>query len=175
MPIYEFYCRNCHAVYQFFSKRVEPEKIPLCPKHEAHGLLERQMSRFAMGRPASKSLAEGEAKGAAAEGEDGMPSGAPPLDDPRMEAKMMDLMSKMESIDENDGRAMGRMMRELASITGEGGDDPAMQEAIRRLEAGEDPEKVEQIVSDAYGEEALGGPGGGRGSEPSYDGGMYDL
>lgn len=175
MPIYEFYCKHCHAVYQFFSKRVEPEKIPLCPKHEAHGSLDRQMSRFAMGRPASKGDGGGEGGGAAGFEEGGMPPGSPNLDDPGVEAKMMDLMSKMESIDENDGRAMGRMMRELASITGEGADDPAMQEAIRRLEAGEDPEKVEQIVSDAYGEDALGGPGGAGRGEPSYDGGMYDL
>ncbi len=171
MPIYEFYCKNCHAIYQFFSKRVEPEKIPLCPKHEAHGSLDRQMSRFAMGKPASKSGGE---ESLSSPDDAPMPQGGPNLDDPRVEAKMMDLMSKMESMDENDGRAMGRMMRELANLTGEGANDPAMQEAIRRLEAGEDPEKVEEIVGDAYGEDALGGPGGG-GGEPSYDGGMYDL
>jgi putative FmdB family regulatory protein len=171
MPIYEFYCKDCHSVFQFFSKRVEPEKIPTCPKNEGHGLLDRQMSRFAMGRPASKSGGDD----SPTVGDEGaMPPGGPNMDDPRIEAKMMDLMSKMESMDENDGRAMGRMMRELANITGEGADDPAMQEAIRRLEAGEDPEKVEEIVSDAYGEDALGGPGG-HGGEPSYDSGMYDL
>lgn len=85
---------------------------------------------------------------------------------------MMELMGRMEGMDENDGRAMGRMMRELTQITGEGGDDPAMQEAIRRLEAGEDPEKVEEIVGDAWGE--TDGAGGSYG-EPSYDGGMYDM
>lgn len=171
MPIYEFYCKDCNAVYQFFSKRVEPEKIPNCPKHEAHGLLDRQMSRFAMGKPQSQASSETSAEGASPDFEQ---QGGPNLDDPRVEAKMMDLMSRMESIEENDGRAMGRMMRELAAITGEGADDPAMQEAIRRLEAGEDPEKVEEIVSDAYGEDALGGTGG-RGGAPTYDGGMYDL
>lgn len=172
MPIYEFYCKDCNSIFQFFSKRVEPEKIPVCPKHEGHGLLDRQMSRFAMGRATSKA---GVDDSPALGEENGMPPGGPNMDDPRVEAKMMDLMSKMESIDENDGRAMGRMMRELAAITGEGADDPAMQEAIRRLEAGEDPEKVEEIVSDAYGEDALGGGAGGRGGEPTYDGGMYDL
>jgi len=170
MPIYEFYCKDCNSIFQFFSKRVEPEKIPNCPKHEAHGLLDRQMSSFAMGRPTTK----GGADDSPAPGdENGVSPGGPNLDDPRVEAKMMDLMSKMESIDENDGRAMGRMMRELADITGEGVGDPAMQEAIRRLESGEDPEKVEEIVSDAYGEDALGG--GARVGAPTYDGGMYDL
>jgi len=166
MPIYEFYCKDCHTVFQFFSKTVSPEKVPPCPKNAGHAALERQLSRFAMGRSGAK---EG---GAPQEGaDDGAGS---PLDDPRVEAKMMDLMSRMEGMDENDGRAMGRMMRELTSLTGEGGDDPAMQEAIRRLESGEDPERVEEIVADAWGDEPGGGTGGGFG-EPGYDGGMYDM
>lgn len=164
MPIYEFYCKDCHAVFQFFSKTVSPEKIPPCPKHPEHAPLERRMSRFAMGRPGIKEASSGEGSG---EG-----GGESRLDDPRVEARMMDLMARMEGMDENDGRAMGRMMRELSQITGEGGDDPAMQEAIRRLEAGEDPEKVEEIVGEAWGE--TDGPGG-RYGEPSVDGGMYDM
>lgn len=165
MPIYEFYCNDCNTVFQFYSRTVNPEKIPPCPKDPSHAALERQMSRFAMGRSSSK--------GDSSAGEPGNPeSGSSPLDDPRVEARMMDLMSRMEGMDENDGRAMGRMMRELADITGEGADDPAMQEAIRRLEGGEDPEKVEEIVGDAWGE----GPQGGAAlSEPNYDGGMYDM
>jgi putative FmdB family regulatory protein len=171
MPIYEFVCQDCNAVYQFFSKRVDPEKIPPCPKKPDHAPLVRQMSRFALGRAGSGAEPPREAS-SEQEGEPG--HGGPDFDSPGVEAKMMDLMSRMESMDENDGKSMGRMMRELTSITGEGSDDPAMQEAIRRLESGEDPEKVEQIVSDAYGEDALGGSGGGMGA-PSFDGGMYDM
>jgi putative FmdB family regulatory protein len=166
MPIYEFYCKDCHSVFQFYSRTVSPEKIPACPKNDTHAPLERQMSRFAMGR----SSASGEATAAPESGPAG--DGPSPLDDPRTEARMMDLMSRMEGMDENDGRAMGRMMRELADITGEGANDPAMQEAIRRLEGGEDPEKVEEIVGDAWGDE---GGGAGGFSEPSMDGGMYDM
>ena len=169
MPIYEFVCTDCNTVYQFFSKRVDPEKIPPCPKQPDHAPLVRQMSRFAMGRAASGTGSESASEPM---GEPGQ--GGPDFDDPRVEAKMMDLMSRMESMDENDGRSMGRMMRELTAITGEGSDDPAMQEAIRRLESGEDPEKVEQIVADAYGDDALGGASGGMGA-PSFDGGMYDM
>jgi putative FmdB family regulatory protein len=171
VPIYEFVCADCNTVYQFFSKRVDPERIPSCPKDPAHSPLVRQMSRFAMGRAASGKNGSPEPSPETG-GE--MGQGGSDFDDPRVEAKMMDLMSRMESMDENDGKSMGRMMRELTSITGEGADDPAMNEAIRRLESGEDPEKVEQIVSDAYGEDALGGSAGGM-AAPSYDGGMYDM
>ena len=172
MPIYEFYCRDCNTIYQFFSKRVDPERIPPCPKHAGHAALEKQMSRFAMGRGASKNDPPPQG---GADTDQGPDRGGPNLDDPRIEAKMMDLMSRMEGMDENDGRSMGRMMRELAAVTGEGADDPAMQEAIRRLESGEDPEKVEEIVSDAYGEDALGGSGGGNMGAPSMDTSLYDM
>lgn len=166
MPIYEYLCPDCNTIYQFFSKRVTPEKVPVCPKDAGHGTLERQMSRFAMGRPSVGAVAQ--AREGFGEGETSNPP-----EDPRMEGRMMDLMSRMESMDENDGRAMGRMMRELSEMTGEGGDDPAMQEAIRRLESGEDPEKVEQIVSESYGDEGMGGGMGG--GAPAMDGGLYDL
>jgi len=165
MPIYEFYCQDCNTVFQFFSKTVSPDKIPPCPKVATHHPLERQMSRFAMGRSGAKKETASPEAGS-------MENGASPMDDPRVEAKMMDLMSRMEGMDENDGRAMGRMMRELSQLTGEGTDDPAMQEAIRRLEGGEDPERVEEIVGDAWGD---GSAGGAEFSEPSYDGGMYDM
>ena len=32
MPIYEFYCRKCNTIYNFFSRSVNTEKIPFCPK-----------------------------------------------------------------------------------------------------------------------------------------------
>ncbi len=32
MPIYEFYCEQCHTIYNFFSRKINLEKIPDCPK-----------------------------------------------------------------------------------------------------------------------------------------------
>jgi putative FmdB family regulatory protein len=53
--------------------------------------------------------------------------------------------SHLAGLDENDPRAMGRLMREMASELGEDA-GPEMQEVIERLEAGESPEAIEQSL-----------------------------
>jgi hypothetical protein len=49
--------------------------------------------------------------------------------------------------------------------------------AIRRLEAGEDPEKIEADMGDVFGDMMGGedGPGGGGGGAYSKDPGLYDY
>ena len=32
MPIYEFACPDCRVIFNFLSKRVNPERSPTCPK-----------------------------------------------------------------------------------------------------------------------------------------------
>ena len=51
------------------------------------------------------------------------------------------LASDLDSLDENDPRQGAQLMRKLFSATGMpvGG---GMEEALRRMEAGEDPEKI---------------------------------
>ncbi|MFQ5583209.1 MAG: FmdB family zinc ribbon protein, partial [Calditrichia bacterium] len=46
MPIYEFYCRECNTIYQFYSRTVNTEKVPFCPGCEKVRL-ERRVSSFA--------------------------------------------------------------------------------------------------------------------------------
>lgn len=156
MPIYEYLCRDCNTVYQFFSRTSSPKADPSCPKFADHSALERQMSGFAIGGPRSQT------------------SSADPssTDDPAMTAKMEGLLAKMDGIDESDPRAMGRLMREMSALTGER--DPSMDEAIRRLEGGEDPEKVEELLDSQLGDTSTGS-GGGFGSAPSFDSSLYDL
>lgn len=129
MPIYEFYCRNCHTIYSFFARRVDTQTVPACPKHARH-TLQRQMSRFAISRGRSE----------AAESDASMPEG---MDDDKMEQAMMQMAGEADGLNEDDPQAMARMMRKLMDSTGmrmgEG-----MEEAIRRMEAGEDPDKVEE-------------------------------
>ena len=46
MPIYEFYCSECHTIFNFFSKTVNTGKKPLCPGCKKVKL-DRRMSAFA--------------------------------------------------------------------------------------------------------------------------------
>ena len=47
MPIYEFACPKCRVVFNFLSKRMNPDRLPACPKCGNQRML-KQMSRFAM-------------------------------------------------------------------------------------------------------------------------------
>ena len=49
---------------------------------------------------------------------------------------------------------------------------PCRPRTLSGLEAGEDPDKVEEKMADAFGDEHAAGVAGGG---TSYDGGLYDL
>ena len=69
---------------------------------------------------------------------------------------------KSEGMNEDDPRQAARMMQKLYESTGMhlGGN---MEEAIRRMEAGEDPDKVEEEMGDLLeGEGPLPGEGGSK-------------
>jgi putative FmdB family regulatory protein len=162
MPIYEFYCPECHMIFNFFSQSVNPEKRPPCPRcRKTH--LDRRMSVFATPR-------------ARAEEED-MP--LPDLDESKMEKAMNVLMKESEHVNEDDPKQAANLMRKLTDMTGlDLG--PGMQEALRRMEAGEDPEKIEAEMGDILGEEEPFGikEKSFRGSKyrpPKVDEKLYDL
>mgnify|MGYP002642301466 CR=1 FL=1 len=159
MPIFEYLCPDCNRVYNFLVKSLASAKQPVCPKCGA-GDLRKMVSKFAVGsghRPASPSADE-----------DG-PSSA---DDPRLEREMMKLMADAEEAGEGNPRQLGQLMRRMGELTGERF-DATMEEAVRRLESGEDPEKIEEEMGDMFGDEPSGA-GASRGA-PSYDDGLYDL
>ncbi len=64
----------------------------------------------------------------------------------------------LDGLDENDPKSLARFMRKMAD---EGGEDlgPEFEEVVGRLEAGEDPESIEESMPD------LGGAGGDTGGE----------
>src|SRR3990172_4062250 len=135
MPIYEFYCRPCHRVFSFLSRAVDTARTPSCPRCGAPELV-RRVSPFAI----SKWRKE-EPKPAARE---------PDLDEGRLERAMEALAGEMDGIDENDPRQGARLMRKLFSATGMPV-GAGMEEALRRMESGEDPEKIEDGMGDVLG------------------------
>ncbi len=164
MPVYEYLCPDCNRIFSFLVRSVASAQEPTCPKCGKGGM-QKQFSRFATPRGKSQSSPT-EAGG----------GGGPDLDDPRLEREMMKLMSQMESLDENDPRAVAHLTRKMADLTGEKL-GPGAEEAIRRMEAGEDPETVEEEMGDVLEEETGGmfGGGEGGGGGPTHDDGLYDL
>jgi putative FmdB family regulatory protein len=162
MPVYEFYCGDCHTIFNFISRRVNTEKQPDCPRCGRPGL-DRQVSRFAV------------SKGRKEEPTEGMPD----LDDDKLEKAMEALAGEMDGIDENDPRQMARFMRKLSETTGMDLGAGA-EEAMRRLEAGEDPEKIEEEMGNLFDEENPFAREGVKGlkrrfTPPSHDDTLYQL
>jgi len=114
MPIYEFYCKDCHTIFNFFSRSVNVAK-------------------------------------------------------------------ETDNMNEDDPRQAADLMRKLTDMTGlELG--PGMQEALSRMERGEDPDRIEAEMGDLLeGEDPFVLPGkkgrakGGRRFEPFRDETLYDL
>jgi len=133
----------------------------------------KQMSRFAM----TRGLAEPAAAAPAGEGDPG--EAGPNFDDPRVERAMMDLERDMEHMDENNPKHMAHMMRKMKDIMPPGSVPKELDVAIKRLEAGEDPEEIEadmgDVLGDLMGGDEEGGPGGRGGGGYSHDSGLYDY
>lgn len=169
MPIYEYVCEECGRVSSFLVRNVGAHQTPKCP-HCGATKMRRAISRFAAVGVARKS--KGEKSGAGDLGAERAPELAdtrdsiPPDDSGpaagEPEPDLSELDSLLEHVDENDPRSMGRAMRKLAETTGEPLDEE-MDEVVRRLEGGEDPDKIEEKMG--------GGPmDEGGGGDELYDG-----
>ncbi len=131
MPIYDFFCDQCNTVFNFYSGLPNTEKRPNCPKC-GKLQLQKLMSVFAT-------------IGKAQETGDVDPVGR--LDESKMEQALSGLMREAEHLNAEDPRQMASLMRKFADKTGLslGG---SMEEAIARMEAGEDPEQIEREMGD---------------------------
>jgi hypothetical protein len=188
VPIYEYYCPDNNRIYQFFAKTIaQGQTVPKCPDNPDYRLV-RIMSAFAITGKGGTEPKKVPDTGPGAPGAEpvGPGAGGGEADDPRMEAAFNQLESEMDSVDENDPRSMGRMMRRMSELTGEKLDDQ-MEEVVRKLEEGADPEALENQMGNAFpeggpgGDEdgmggmgGMGGYGGGRGL-PTRDPHLYDY
>jgi len=163
MPIYEFYCKKCNTLFNFFSNSVNTDKKPDCPNCNKVKL-ERRMSSF------STLKNKGEIENS---------TDMPDLDESKMEKAMSLLAREAERLDENDPRQAANLMRKLSDMTGLNL-GPGMEEALSRMEAGEDPEQIEAEMGDILeGEDPFdlkkkaGNPL--KNTRPRIDGKLYYL
>ena len=149
MPFYEFYCSENHTIYTFFARSTRfADRVPRCPDDSALPL-RRMVSRFSVNRNRPE-VAEGDSDA---------------LDDPALEEAFSEMEREFSSLDSNhpDPRDLGRLMRKMTEMTGEGlGGE--MEEVIGRLEKGESPDRLEEefgdVLDQAFGDESVGdGPG----------------
>jgi putative FmdB family regulatory protein len=164
MPIYEFYCQQCNTIYNFFARTVNTEKIPNCP-HCQETKLQRKVSLFA--------TISGRRDEGPGDGE------MPPVDEAKMEQAMGMLAREAEHINEDDPRQAAALMRRLSDMTGlkmgQG-----MEEALSRMESGEDPDKIEAEMGDLLeGEEPFllesKSKSGSKKARPMVDETLYEL
>lgn len=171
MPLYEFYCGVCHTVFTFRSLKVDTVTKPDCPV--CGGPLAREVSVFAH-------ITHGG-------NEDTAPDEIGAVD--RMEEVMERMGDRVRALDEADAdpREAVKVMREMAAAGGMGFKSEVC-EALDRIEAGDDPERVEEEFrevfetdnpfADGYDEERGGGAAAGwwrRLRGPRRDPRWYDM
>jgi putative FmdB family regulatory protein len=166
MPIYEFACPKCRVIFSFLSKRLNPDRPPTCPKCGNHKM-EKQVSRFTTIKGVKEPSAKPDAEGAA----------DPDFDDPRVARVMAELERDMEHLDENNPKHMAHVMKKMKDVMPPGSVPKELDVAIKRLEAGEDPEKIEADMGDMFGDLMGGaeGEGGSGGAGYSRDSTLYDY
>lgn len=145
MPLYEFYCPDNNKIYTFLARSMaHRKKTPRCPDNEAFKM-ERRVSSFAVIGRAKEDTGDDPFAG---------------LDESKMESLMMDMEKEMSGLDESnpDPKQLGRFMRRMTDLMGDKAPE-AIKEMVARLEAGEDPEKLEEHFGDMAGPEGDMGEG----------------
>jgi putative FmdB family regulatory protein len=150
VPVYECYCPDCHTIFSFFSRRVDTATHPDCPRCGRPGL-SRQASLFAISK--GRGDQDPAADGTGQPGE---------IDEAAMMRALSSMSGELEQLDDADPRQAARLMRRVFEA---GGLDPGpgMAEAIRRMEAGEDPDAVDAELGDQLEQEPPFAAGGSRG------------
>jgi hypothetical protein len=153
MPIYEFVSRDTGKIYSFFAHSPSyAEKIPFCPDGKKFKM-EKLISGFSITGGNEKQSEE-------AEKSDSIDPNDPfsGMDSNQAEKVMKELEGAIGGMDEDnpDPKQMGHLMRKMSEITGESMDEP-MEEVVRKLEEGADPNELEDKMGNFMGLEETEG------------------
>ena len=148
MPIYEFYSPDSRKIYSFFARSLScAEKVPLCPDGKKY-----RMRKVISGFSITGKRDEPEELPQVSNDPNDPFAG---MDESKAQAAMQELEGSIEGMDEEnpDPRQMGQLMRRMCDLTGESMDEP-MEEVVRKLEEGMDPDELEDRMGDAFGDDA---------------------
>jgi hypothetical protein len=150
MPIYEYYCPDNHTIYQFYAKTLaQGATTPRCPDNPKFRL-RKMLSAFAItGGGAGDEAAEKKPADAADSAEDR-----------KLDAAMGAMEREFAGLDENNPKAMAHMMRRMSEVSGEKLDGQ-LEEVVRKLEEGADPDSLEDALGPDHPSEDSGDPEGG--------------
>ena len=163
MPIYEFYCAPCNTIYSFRSKTINTDGRPPCPRCQT-ATLERRISTFSVLR----------SDRAGSDEPDDMQ-----FDEKQLGNALADIGSEAEHLDDKDPRAVARLMRKFSQAAGVEFNG-RIEEMMRRLESGEDPDALEAEYGDLDDETnpfdlIKKKSGTKRGKRPKRDDMLYDM
>ncbi len=145
MPIYEFACKNCRTLFSFFSRRVDTETVPPCPK--CGKPLSRQISLF---QARSGGAADSDPWGLANDGCDDDTSSAPDFDagDDRIAGAVEELGSKIDRMDDNDPSGAAQLMKEFSDKAGVKF-EKGVRDALDRIASGDNSESAQSQLEEA--------------------------
>ncbi len=93
MPIYEYYCKACNTIFNFYSKTFTVKKQPACPR--CRGSLQKHVSAFSLGQ-----------------GQKG------PEDLPMSRRQVEDGLKRLEAFGQKDPEEAARLRSKFGKMTG---------------------------------------------------------
>ena len=139
MAIYEYYSPDNNRIYSFYAKTISQScKLPRCPDNFNYKMV-KMISSFSV--TANRNNSEDESVGG-------------DHSDQNLQAAIAEMENDITGIDEEnpDPRQLGHLMRKMTEMSGEKMHE-RMEEIMHRLEAGEDPEKLEDEFGDMLEDE----------------------
>ena len=148
MPIYEFHSPDTGKIYSFYAPSFSfSELVPKCPDGTNNKMV-KLLSSFSI---TGKQKDATETKPESHDPDDPFAG----MDENQANQMMKELENSISGMDEEnpDPKQMGSLMRRMCELSGESMDAP-MEEVVRKLEEGMNPEDLEERMGEFMGEES---------------------